>query len=38
MQAIAHVPKDVVTFVEGLAIVALAARRYFATRLATTRT
>ena len=32
MQAIAHVPKDVVTFVEGLAILALAARRYVAPR------
>jgi simple sugar transport system permease protein len=28
MQAAAHVPKDVVTFVEGVAIVALAARRF----------
>ncbi len=28
MQAVAHVPKDVVTFVEGVAIVALAARRF----------
>lgn len=31
MQAIAHVPKDTITFVEGLAILALAARRYVAT-------
>jgi ABC-type uncharacterized transport system permease subunit len=28
MQSLAHVPKDVVTFVEGLAILALAARRF----------
>jgi simple sugar transport system permease protein len=32
MQALAHVPKDVVTFVEGLAILALAARRVVAPR------
>jgi general nucleoside transport system permease protein len=32
MQALAHVPKDVVSFVEGLAIVALAARRFVAGR------
>jgi simple sugar transport system permease protein len=32
MQALAHVPKDVVTFVEGLAILALAARRFVAPR------
>jgi len=32
MQAFAHVPKDVVSFVEGLAIVALSARRFFVTR------
>ncbi len=32
MQAVAHVPKDVVSFVEGLAIVALAARRFVGTR------
>jgi simple sugar transport system permease protein len=32
MQAIAHVPKDVVSFVEGLAIVALAARRFVSTK------
>jgi general nucleoside transport system permease protein len=38
MQALAHVPKDVVTFIEGLAIVALAARRYLARQLATVRT
>ena len=30
MQSLAHVPKDLVTIVEGLAIVALAARRYAA--------
>jgi simple sugar transport system permease protein len=35
MQAYAHVPKDVVTFVEGLAIVALAARRFVAERAKT---
>jgi simple sugar transport system permease protein len=34
MQAAAHVPKDVVTFVEGIAIVALAARRFGAMRSA----
>ena len=33
MQALAQVPKDVVTFVEGLAILALAARRFVAERL-----
>jgi simple sugar transport system permease protein len=32
MQAFAHVPKDVVTFVEGLAILALATRRFVAPR------
>ncbi len=32
MQALAHVPKDVVTFVEGLAILALATRRFVAPR------
>lgn len=32
MQAVAHVPKDVVSFVEGLAIVALAARRFVGGR------
>jgi simple sugar transport system permease protein len=32
MQALAHVPKDVVTFVEGLAILGLATRRIVATR------
>ncbi|HTV72236.1 MAG TPA: ABC transporter permease [Candidatus Acidoferrales bacterium] len=37
MQALAHVPRDVVTFVEGLAIVGLAARRYLAARLAVAR-
>jgi ABC-type uncharacterized transport system permease subunit len=35
MQALAHVPRDVVTFVEGLAIVGLSARRYIAARVAT---
>jgi simple sugar transport system permease protein len=35
MQALAHVPKDVVSFVEGLAILALAARRFVADRLKT---
>lgn len=34
MQAFAHVPKDVVSFVEGLAILALAARRFAAPRTA----
>jgi simple sugar transport system permease protein len=34
MQAFAHVPKDVVTFVEGLAILALATRRFVAPRTA----
>jgi simple sugar transport system permease protein len=34
MQAVAHVPKDVVTFVEGAAIVALAAHRFGAARAA----
>jgi simple sugar transport system permease protein len=34
MQAAAHVPKDVVTFVEGVAIVALAARRFGPSRTA----
>jgi len=34
MQAAANVPKDVVTLVEGLAILALSARRYVATRTA----
>ncbi|HEY0798011.1 MAG TPA: hypothetical protein VGD50_02620, partial [Candidatus Baltobacteraceae bacterium] len=38
MQALAHVPKDVVTFIEGLAIVALAARRYLAGRASAIRT
>lgn len=33
MQALAHVPKDVVSFVEGLAILALAARRFVVERL-----
>jgi simple sugar transport system permease protein len=33
MQALAQVPKDVVSFVEGLAILALAARRFVAERL-----
>jgi len=28
MQSLAHVPKDVIAVVEGLAILALAARRY----------
>jgi ABC-type uncharacterized transport system permease subunit len=32
MQSLAHVPKDVVSFVEGIAILALAARRYVALR------
>ncbi|MBD5605365.1 MAG: ABC transporter permease [Candidatus Eremiobacteraeota bacterium] len=36
MQAYAHVPKDVVTFVEGLAILALATRRFVAPRTAGT--
>jgi ABC-type uncharacterized transport system permease subunit len=36
MQAFAHVPKDVVTFVEGLAILALATRRFVAPRTAGT--
>jgi ABC-type uncharacterized transport system permease subunit len=36
MQAFAHVPKDVVTFVEGLAILALATRRFVAPRTAAT--
>jgi simple sugar transport system permease protein len=36
MQAAAGVPKDVVTLVEGLAILALATRRYVATRPAAT--
>ncbi len=35
MQSFAHVPKDVVSFVEGLAILALAARRFVAPRAAT---
>jgi len=35
MQALAHVPKDVVSIVEGLAILALAARRVVAPRIAT---
>ena len=34
MQSLAHVPKDAVTIVEGLAIVALAARRSIARRTA----
>ena len=34
MQAFAHVPKDAVTFVEGLIILALSARRYAAVGLA----
>ncbi len=34
MQALAHVPKDVVTFVEGLAILGLATRRIIAPRSA----
>jgi simple sugar transport system permease protein len=34
MQAFAHVPKDTVTFVEGLAILGLAARRFVAARAA----
>ncbi|MBD5656994.1 MAG: ABC transporter permease, partial [Candidatus Eremiobacteraeota bacterium] len=32
MQSLAHVPKDVVTFVEGIAILLLAARRYVTLR------
>ena len=32
MQAFAHVPKDVIAFVEGVAILALSARRYVALR------
>ncbi len=32
MQALAHVPKDVVSVVEGIAIVALSARRFLARR------
>ena len=32
MQALAHVPKDVVTLIEGLAILALSARRFGAAR------
>jgi simple sugar transport system permease protein len=35
MQALAHVPRDIVSVVEGLAILALAARRYVAPRMAT---
>jgi simple sugar transport system permease protein len=35
MQAEANVPRDVVTVVEGLVIVALAGRRYAATRRST---
>jgi ABC-type uncharacterized transport system permease subunit len=34
MQSLAHVPKDVVSFVEGLAILALATRRFVAPRSA----
>ena len=37
MQSLAHVPKDVVTFIEGLAIVALAARRHLTTERAPAR-
>jgi hypothetical protein len=32
MQAFAHVPRDVIALLEGLAIVALAARRAFVAR------
>jgi simple sugar transport system permease protein len=32
MQALAHVPKDVVAFIEGLAIVGLSARRFAGSR------
>lgn len=38
MQSLAHVPKDVVTFIEGLAILALAARRHVTTERAPART
>ncbi len=38
MQSLAHVPKDVVTFIEGLAIVALAARRHVTAKRAPART